>query len=362
MPFTQRWIIAVSLLAALGTPEATRAQLKLRDICRVKGQEQNTLHGMGLVVGLKGTGDGDVLPTSRALATMMKLMGNPLTAGPLTDKSLEELKAAKNVALVFVTATIPSAGGRQGDGIDCEVSAISAQSLKGGRLLLTPLLGPRPGNNRVYALAAGPVNVADVSQPATGQIHGGCRLEEDFFNPFVLDGAITLVLNKDHAGFGNSQEVADMINSRAGYFGGDDANRMIIAKAVDQKDVQIIIPTEEYREDPVLFLSIILKLNITELQTEARVVVNERAGTVVVGADVQIGPVVVTHKNIVVEAGGGTGNFVGVIDPQQNEEETAKLKSMVDALNALRVPTEDVIAIIKDLETSGSIYGKLIVE
>ena len=71
MPFTQRWIIAVSLLAALGTPEATRAQLKLRDICRVKGQEQNTLHGMGLVVGLKGTGDGDVLPTSRALATMM---------------------------------------------------------------------------------------------------------------------------------------------------------------------------------------------------------------------------------------------------------------------------------------------------
>lgn len=104
--------------------------LRIRDICRVKGQEENTLHGLGLVVGLKGTGDGEV-PTTRALATMMGMMGNPVSQASGGALMLDELKNAKNVALVFVTATVPSEGARQGEMLDVVVNAISAQKHRG---------------------------------------------------------------------------------------------------------------------------------------------------------------------------------------------------------------------------------------
>ena len=111
--------------------------LRIRDICRVKGQEENTLHGLGLVVGLKGTGDGEV-PTTRALSKMMAMMGNPLSQANGGAVQLDELENAKNVAMVFVTTTIPAEGARQGDSLNCIVNAISAKSIEGGYLMMTP--------------------------------------------------------------------------------------------------------------------------------------------------------------------------------------------------------------------------------
>ncbi len=134
-------------------PTKPRPARCLSSICRIKGQEENTLQGLGLVVGLNGTGDGgDFLPTIRSLATAMQLMGNPIgKGGPL------ELKNAKNIALVMVTAKVPAAGARQGDRVDCTVSSIgAAKSLEGGQLFLTPLQGPQVDRPRVYAFAEGP--------------------------------------------------------------------------------------------------------------------------------------------------------------------------------------------------------------
>ena len=136
-----------------------QAELRIRDICRVKGQEENTLHGLGLVVGLNGTGDADA-PTTRALAQMMNLLGTPLGSDPNGNAMLAELQDAQNVASVYVTVTVPAEGGRQGGQLNCTVNAISAKSLEGGYLVPTALLGPRPGDRRVYALAQGPIVTA----------------------------------------------------------------------------------------------------------------------------------------------------------------------------------------------------------
>jgi flagellar P-ring protein precursor FlgI len=184
------------ILVVLLPSSAALARTTLKSICRLKGQEENTIQGLGIVVGLKGTGDGsNFLPMLRSLEKVMKVMGEPLG-----QKSVADIKDAKNVALVMVTATIPAAGGRQGDKIDCIVSSIgSAKSLVGGRLFLTPLIGPDKNNPRIYAFAEGLLTIDDTTVPTTGRIFEGCRLEEDFFNAFVKDGLITLVLDKNHA-------------------------------------------------------------------------------------------------------------------------------------------------------------------
>ena len=362
------------LLTVLGQCSLAVAGPKLRNVCRVKGQEKNTLHGLGLVVGLRGTGDADAKPTARALATTLKLMGNPLAPGQLTDDVLKELRNAKNVALVFVTTTVPAAGARQGDQIQCEVSAISAGSLAGGRLMLTPLLGPRPGSDRVYAFAEGAVEIDNAEESTTGRIHNGCRLEADFRNTFVKDNKITLVLDKNHAGFGMASGVADTINT---YAPNAYQTQDFIARAVDQINIEVEIP-QVYRDDPVLFLSDILRRPmVASVESQARVVLDEATGTVVIGAEVEIGPVAVSHRNITVQTG---GNFVGV-DPAEGEQwpktrqnqtaggrpenelsaENTHLQVLVNALNAIRVPPSDIISIIRKIDESGQLYGKVIV-
>src|SRR4029453_12192317 len=137
------YLIAIALGSGLLTmPRSARADHFIGDICRIKGQEENVLHGMGLVVGLKGTGDGDNKPTMRALGHYMELLGHRIGTSPQAQPMLDELKNVKNVALVYVTATIPPGGAQQGDSLDCTVSAVAAKSLDGGRLMLTELYGP----------------------------------------------------------------------------------------------------------------------------------------------------------------------------------------------------------------------------
>jgi len=341
----------------LANPAVSWGQMQLRDICHVKGQEANTLHGLGLVVGLKGTGDSELKPTHRALATMMKLMGNPVGTGPTGEEMLKELSSARNVALVFVTATVPGAGARQGSTLNCRVSAVSAKSLAGGQLLMTALLGPVPGSDKVYAFASGPVHLENTETPATATIFNGCRLEENFHHVFTDNDKITLVIDRNHAGFQTAQEVADLINTQSELLGSG-SDDPFIAKAKDQVNVEVKIPSH-YKEDPVLFLSQILKLRVFNTEAEARVVVNERTGSVIIGGNVEIGPVVVNHKNMVIEAGTPAAQFVP-LDP--NDQKNVKLKALVDALNAVKVPPGDVIDIIKGIDRNGKLYAKLIIE
>jgi flagellar P-ring protein precursor FlgI len=333
---------------------ASAARLTLKSICRIKGQEENTIQGLGVIVGLKGTGDSSsYLPTIRSVAKIMSIMGNSPAANAMV-----ELKDTKNVALVLVTATIPAAGARQGDKIDCVVSSIgSAKSLAGGRLFLTPLIGPDPKHPRVYAFADGPITMENVNMPNTGRIHEGCRLEEEFFHAFTKDNRITLVLDQNHADFQVAQDIADLINSQMGK---QVSSYAPLAHAFNQGNIVVDIPGQ-YRDDPVSFISQVLSLPIMEPRTVPRVVINERTGTIVISGDVEIGSVAVTHKNLVIEAGGQSAArpFVGVdpIDPS-----SPKLKALVEALNAVHAPTEDIIEIIKGLDRNGKLHAPLIIE
>jgi flagellar P-ring protein precursor FlgI len=345
---------AAGLLLAIALAAVAEAKTTLKSICRVKGQEENTLNGLGIVVGLKGTGDGsNFQPTIRSLQQMMNLMGRPLNV-----EEAKVLKDAKNVALVTVSATVPAAGARQGDKIDCIVSAVAAKSLLGGRLFMTPLMGgrPEPQNPRVFAFAEGPISLDEPTIVTNGRIHGGCRLEEDFYNVFTREGKINLVLDSGHADFEVAQDVAELINSQLGFQG----NGQPLAKAINQLNIEVGIP-DQYRQDPVLFVSQVLALPMMEPQTGARVVINERAGSIVISGDVDIGAVVVTHKSVVVETGPSVGgNQFHSIDV--GETPSPKLKALVEALNAVHVPTEDVIDIIKGLERNGKLHAQLIIE
>ncbi len=351
-----RSMALVALCAAWCCGLAARAEAKavLKTICRVKGQEENTLQGLGLVVGLRGTGDGgSSLPMLRSLAQAMQFLGSPVG-----KTGMAELKDTKNVALVLVTATVPAAGARQGDKIDCSVSSVgSAKSLAGGRLFTTLLMGPDPKSNRVFATAEGPITLDNLMQTTTGRIHTGCRLEEDFFNAFSKDGRITLVLDRNHADFQVASDVADLINRSPLNF---QSAGTVLAKAISPVNIEVQIPSQ-YTENPVEFISQILALSIPEPQVGARVVINERAGSIVISGDVEIGSAVVTHKNVVVETG-GTVNAARFVTVDPSQAETPKLKSLVETLNAVRVPAEDIIEIIKGLDRDGKLHAQLIVE
>lgn len=351
LSLTLRLAATMLVLASCTFGASADAVTILKDICRIKGQEENTLHGIGLVVGLRGTGDGQFLPSMSALAKIMTVMGEPIGS-----EGLAELKDSKNVALVAITATIPEAGARQGDRLDCIVSSIgSAKDLTGGRLFHTAMMGPDKNDPTLYAFASGPITIEDATV-TTGRIHGGCRLEVDLFNAFTLNGKVTIVLDKNHAGFGVAQFVADMINGMPdAEYGGRK-----MAKALDQTNIVVEIPPH-YLDDPVEFISALLEVQLMAFDTGARVVINERSGSIVISGDVEIGAVIVTHRNIVIETGGGViGSRFVEIDP--GETAAPKLKSLIEALNAVHVPTEDIIDIIKGLNRNGKLHAKLIIE
>ena len=329
------------------------ARTTLRNICRVKGQEENVLRGLGLVVGLNGTGEANDPATMRALARSMEIMGSASPqAGALPGaESLQELRRIKNAALVWVTATVPATGARRGDKMDCNVSAINGKSLEGGRLAFAALQGPNVLDKRVYGLAEGAIHLDSPNHPLSGSIHNGCQMEEDVFTPFVEDGHITLILDKHHANFQTADDIAQKV--RQTYFQ-QDPDRV---QTVNASNIVIPLP-DEYVTDPVFFLSLILAQQIYNPEPEARVVINQRTGSIVIHGDVQIGDVVISHKNIVVEANEETPRFSEL---RLDQQASPKLKSLVDALNALKVPNEDAIEIIKDIDRSGKLHGRLII-
>ncbi len=363
------WILAALVgIVIAHTPPPAHARTLLKSICRVKGQEENTIQGMGLVIGLNGTGDGgNFLPTLRGVAKLLEKMRNPIG-----ERGALELKDAKNVALVMVTATIPASGARQGDLLECTVSSIGgAKSLDKGILLTTPLLGPQPQSEQVFAFAQGPIQLDDPRGKTTGKVYRGCRLEEDFYNPFLKDGKITLVLNKNHADFQVAQDVAELIESQLGFTNNprglektafsDAAPPSRLARALDQVNIEVAVPPQ-YMDDPVAFVSDVMSLPILEPQTGAKVVINERAGSIVISGDVEIGAVAVTHKNMIIETADqpAVGSRFAAIDSAPKP--TAKLKNLIEALNALKVPAEDIIVIIKGIERDGKLHGALVVE
>lgn len=348
-------LVFVTAWATISTDlPAASARTFLRNICRVKGQEENVLRGLGLVVGLNGTGESNDPQTMRALARALEVMGNPITQSGLPGQgSLAELKKIKNVTLVWVSATVPATGARRGDLLDCSVSAINGKSLAGGRLVSAALKGPNIDDEHVYALAEGPIHLDDETQPLAGSIHNGCQMEEDVYTPFVENGRITLVLERNHANFQTASDIAGIIRQTYFQQNPDDV------QAINASNIVMKVP-DIYLKDPVDFISSLLDMQSYTPEPEARVVINERTGSIVISGDVQIGDVVVSHKNIVVDATVPVTPFVG-LDHQEGSD-MAKLTALVDALNALKVPNPDAIDIIKNIERSGKLHGRLIIE
>jgi flagellar P-ring protein precursor FlgI len=350
-------IIIASLMVAM-LPGLASARMQLKNICRIKGQEENVLRGWGLVVGLNGTGEANDGPTMRAIARAMEIMGNPVAQPDAKQSGFDELKKMKNVAMVMVTATVPSTGARRGDKVDCFVSAINGKSLDGGRLAFASLLGPNTEDKRVYALCQGQVTIDNLQQPMVGVIHAGCQLEADIFTPFYRDGYITLILDKNHADFQTATDVVQFIREKAGYPETNDmpASEQMV-HAIDAANIRVRIPKHSLN-DPVEFASELLEISMEAPKTESRVVINPRAGTIVISGDVEIGDIIVSHKNVVVDA--TTAPSFAAIDVDQSS--APKLQTLVDQLNSLKVPTADMIEIIKGIERNGKLYGRLIIE
>jgi flagellar P-ring protein FlgI len=369
-------VIAIVLLTSSSMLHAQN-ELRIRDLCRMRGQETNTLQGVGLVVGLKGSGDGDSVLVARALARTLSLMGAPIASDIQGQLQTAETKDAKNVALVVVTATVPASGAQPGDLLDCTISAVKAKSIEGGQLLLTPLLGPRSDQPVVYALANGPITIEDRNVPTTGKVSKGCKMETSIMTSYISNNKCTLVLSQEHSSFGTAQYIEDRINEEyqlgvidsatsPGNIGNGNSKSSLgwlPARAIDQTHIEVEMPPV-YRESPIKYISAMLDIPLINLRGNKRVVVREREGIIVIGEDVTISPVAIAHKNFSISTNSkssSSGSFVDVTTVGQPDQQPT-LQSLVNALNKLAVPADDVIAIIKTLKRQGNLYGELIIE
>lgn len=349
-------VFAGSLLTACLFGVHCLGGLRVGTVSYPKGQEVNTIHGFGLVVGLNGTGDqsGDFMETARSLGKLLELSGHQSIAPA-------ELSGVSNVAIVSVTATIPPQGVREGGLLDCRVASIAnASSLEGGQLLVTSMIGPTPATDPSKAIVYGQSSgllVVDPENPTTAKITKGCRMLQDFFNPYVKEGIITLVLHENHADWRKAQAVAIAVNEVAG---------LEVARAANQQNVLVKMP-EVYKSDPVPFIADILDQELFDADSTPRIVINERSGVIVVDEGVEIAPMTITHKNITIQVGGQNENqeerFV-TLDPEglQNQEVNPKLKALQESLNQVKVPPEDMIEIFKMIDQTGKLYGQLVIE
>ena len=360
-------LLAVATTLAASADALAQGRTRLANIARVKGQEENVLRGVGIVVGLNGTGEANDMATMRALSAALERMGNPVTASGRFDQEAQRaLRNVKNAALVMVTATVPATGARSGDRLDCVVSALNGKSLVGGRLVSAALQGPNTQDSTVYALCEGPLQVADPAQPMVAHVHDGCQMARDVFTPFVSDdGWVTIVLDPHHADFNVAESVAYQIASnyadlslqKDGNLDYEEARRLYV-KPTDAANIRVKVPERHLQDDDhVAFVAELMETAIYTAEPEARVVCNTRTGSVVISGDVEIGDVVFTHANLVVE----TGQSASFLPISESESGRPKLERLVEALANLRVPAKDVIEIIRGIDRLGKLHAKLIV-
>jgi flagellar P-ring protein precursor FlgI len=353
-------LVLVVLTAAIARPALA---VKIADITRLDGERTNVIAGLGLVYGLKGTGDGgDFAAAINPLRAMLERFQDPVT--------VKELGNAQNVAVVMVTATIPGSGARRGDHLDVHVTSIGASgSLRGGRLFVTPMKASVPGGGPpFFALAEGPVSIEDPSMPTGGVVKaaaGGAVMELDLPARVIDDnGRFTLIIDDPSASWTTASRIAKMINDSEATSG------ETLATAIDSKNIMVTIPSNE-REHPDSFIGRVQQLPVQLLSTEARVTINEKTGTIVMTGDVEISPVVISHNGLsistIAPAPVATPRMPVVTDHQviavaTTSEQSGNLQDLVSALEQLKVPAQDRIDIIKELYKTGKLHAKLIEE
>lgn len=355
-------LLAAGLVLASGRPALGVA---IQELARLSGQGETVLRGLGFVVGLPGTGDPSENPAlARQLARLLEENGSPVP-------DLRELAKGRNIATVMVTCVVPREGARRGDKLDVFVQTwASAKSLEGGRLYITPLQGPLPGQG-VYAFAEGALMFEEGSK-TVGRVRGGARVSHDITMGVVGgDGTITLVIEPAYAGWPTAELLASAINAdRQGL----DETLAQLARAMDEKTVRVQIPETE-RSDPANFISSVMeiRLDASLLTLPARVIVNERKGTIVVTGDVEISPAAIAHRDLVITTLTPAREPTPAnpemrrsrwtsIDTGAGERERARVEDLLEALKQLDVPVVDQIAILAKLSKIGRLHAEFIVE
>jgi flagellar P-ring protein precursor FlgI len=345
--------------------------VRLRDLVMVAGARDNQLVGFGLVAGLAGDGDKDPIYTQQTIANMLQRYG--VNVQPVLAQI-----SAKNVAVVMVTADIP-AFVKEGSRIDVVVASMGdAKSLQGGVLLQTPLLG---ADNKVYAVAQGPIAVggftagngggggASVTKnhPTVAQIINGAIVEREIPAQIIRDDTVELLLREPS--FTSVALMADAINQ---IFTNS-------ARAIDSTSVQVRMP-DDARNNPMDFIAALEDIQITP-DAPARVIINERTGTIVATADVKISSCAVACGNITINIastsdvsqpnpfsqGQTTTTSQTTTEVTENKAslvplpELPTVEKVASALNALGVTPRDMMAIFQAMKQAGALQAELLI-
>lgn len=350
---------------------------RIKDLAAVAGVRSNPLVGYGLVVGLAGTGDGNSSLTQQSMQSIISRLGLETTASNLD---------AKNAAAVMVTAEM-SPFLKPGQVMDITVStAGKAKSLKGGTLLMTPLMG---ADGEIYAIAQGNLVVGGlgveggdgsslvVNVPTVGRIPGGATVERLVETPFLESEYF--VLNLHRSDFSTSNRVAEAINN---IFGGG------MALPLDGTSVRVRAPADPGQR--VSFMGMLESIEVEPAEPNAKIIVNSRTGTVVINGNVRVAPAAVTHGSLtvrvnedvnvdqgaaVVAAGDNVIVAPGdpVVTPDTNiqvDQPAAQaflfdpgisLSNLVDAINAVGASSADLVAILEALHHAGALRAELII-
>ncbi|MBI2679525.1 MAG: flagellar basal body P-ring protein FlgI [Candidatus Solibacter usitatus] len=363
-----RWSALAVIVALVGyspAPAATR----LKELVALEGMRDNQLVGYGLVVGLAGTGDRkQTIFSAQTLTNMLERMGVSINPTLIT---------VKNTAAVMITGTLPPFA-QPGSRIDVTAAAIGdAQNLQGGLLVLTSLRGP---DGQVYAMAQGPVvtggfvagrggaNNQTVNHPTVGRVPAGAIVERQ--SPSVApNGKIRLQLRD--ADFTTSARIAEAVNRKFTPSGAP------LAHAENSALVSVAIPAD-YSARSIEFISELEKVTV-DADRPARVVINERTGTIVMGGEVHISPVAIMHGNLNIEIqttyavsqpnpyAAGTTQVVPQVAVGAKEEKSrnlvlkqgATIEELVRALASIGSTPRDIIAILQNLRAAGALEAEL---
>ena len=362
---TLRIVIALIALSVTAVPVMAD---RIKDLARIEGVRNNQLVGYGLVVGLDGTGDSAPF-TNQTFRNMMNQFG--VTLPPGVNPGLA------NVAAVTVTANLPPFA-KPGQEMDITVSSIgNADSLRGGTLLMTPLKGV---DDQVYAMAQGNMVVggfgaggADGSRitvniPSVGRIPNGATIEREVHSPFTEGDTITFNLLRQD--FTTARRVVEAINSALG---------PDMAYAHDATSISVRAPRDPSQR--VSFLSILENMTVEPAEEAAKVVINSRTGTIVVGKNVHVTAAAVTHGNLTVtiqenpevEQPNPFTDAGALVEPNTQiaiTEEPARmfkfgpavtLNHIVQAVNQVGAAPGDVMAVLEALKQAGALRAQLIV-
>lgn len=331
------------------------------DITRIKGEGEFKMQAMGLVVGLKGTGDDMKDPIiARPMYQLYKTLGNE-------PGSLKDFAKGKNVALVMVTCTIPEKGSFADDKLDVHVAAShGAQSLVGGRLIATPMVGIIPGQP-VLAFAEGELTFDNPENTTVARVRRGAQLARDVRGP-ELEETFELLIDPPFMGFAAANHIATAINGKA------DPIHNAVAFAKNERVIQIKIPKAE-RSQYVAFLADVLGADINPalLELPAQVVVNQSTGAIIITGEVQVRPTAITHKDLsittitpppIINAGNPQIVRTGWTDIKTNAtpQETAKLADLVAAFKQLNIPVNEQVELLQMLHKTGQLQAKLIID